>query len=533
MRKCLSSIQLHIGLSILVLLLSCSQESFVAGTITEGETTNAQTLSSTIPNKISPEDAQLVLENKKTHCSNGELIRPKVDFLIVWDNSGSTNPISASVKKSLSDVIQTISTRFDYRIVTAPMLAPVSLETLKTNSALKLQDFNTFSLITNTPTDLKVDGNINPFNIMVGFNEANILNSDGIGSTGEKGFARVVYIVEELLLGTQIFRKGANTIIVVISNEDDDDFPSGTINSGQNAGDISPHITTLSSVKSQLESRMFRFMTIVPHTPICPPDRGTLTRVGTRYKKMSSHFLAQAQAQGADDDQGQISQDSYDLCSINFSSIFSGINESIKGITFNFVYGFWKIDHADTTPIDPRDIIAYKVSDPGNIFPQLSAPDPSANGFYLIPGVQKVNSRIGRINKDTGIFQTDTGDEIEGRILQLFGSAQVVFPDCLAVITRSPREYFGYASADRNPNVDQLEVFINDQLIPRGGPNGWEFIGFQKSFNIKVKGPDNPSNPYAPADPPKLETGYIIKLNGTSIMTNNQNITLRYKPAPI
>ena len=51
--------------------------------------------------------------------------------------------------------------------------------------------------------------------------------------------------------------------------------------------------------------------------------------------------------------------------------------------------------------------------------------------------------------------------------------------------------------------------------------NGWEFIGFRTSQNIRV----------APtASPGEFKTGYVLKLNGSAIYQSGQSITVDFKP---
>ncbi|MFT6603380.1 MAG: hypothetical protein ACJARO_000890, partial [Bacteriovoracaceae bacterium] len=60
--------------------------------------------------------------SSNTSCSSFTLIRPKVDFLFLWDNSTSTNFINESTKAALNQTIDSISSRFDYHILLSPLV---------------------------------------------------------------------------------------------------------------------------------------------------------------------------------------------------------------------------------------------------------------------------------------------------------------------------------------------------------------------------------------------------------------------------
>jgi hypothetical protein len=63
-----------------------------------------------------------ILAYSTEFCSQSTQIRPKVDFLFVWDNSTSTFFINSQTKQALQSTITLMSDRFDYRILLAPLI---------------------------------------------------------------------------------------------------------------------------------------------------------------------------------------------------------------------------------------------------------------------------------------------------------------------------------------------------------------------------------------------------------------------------
>ena len=55
-------------------------------------------------------------------CADYSLIKPKVDFLFLWDNSSSQLFVNDATKKALNDTVNYISSDFDYHIMIAPLL---------------------------------------------------------------------------------------------------------------------------------------------------------------------------------------------------------------------------------------------------------------------------------------------------------------------------------------------------------------------------------------------------------------------------
>ena len=91
-------------LSALLIATSCGKEQF--STSRKVETSNTSPI-------------QL---NSSKSCSSFTLIKPQVDFLFLWDNSSSTTFINNATKTALNNTIDSISSRFDYHILLAPLI---------------------------------------------------------------------------------------------------------------------------------------------------------------------------------------------------------------------------------------------------------------------------------------------------------------------------------------------------------------------------------------------------------------------------
>ena len=66
--------------------------------------------------------APLTFSNNATVCSQFTLIKPRVDFLFLWDNTSSQTFVTNETKAALSNTINYISDRFDFHILMAPLV---------------------------------------------------------------------------------------------------------------------------------------------------------------------------------------------------------------------------------------------------------------------------------------------------------------------------------------------------------------------------------------------------------------------------
>ena len=186
--------QTIIGLGIALSLSSCGEESFSTKSKSDGLVTNT------------------ITTNSSSSCASFTLVKPKVDFLFLWDNSTSTTFINNDTKEALAQVVENISDRFDYHV----MLAPLINNTSDTNHQANLIASNTNGLSGSA------------INMMIPSSSASAaLNSfdDAQGSL-ESGISRSVKLIKDNYTNG-IFRRKAYTYIVVMSNQDDNSWQVG------------------------------------------------------------------------------------------------------------------------------------------------------------------------------------------------------------------------------------------------------------------------------------------------------------------
>ena len=77
----------------------------------------------------------------------------------------------------------------------------------------------------------------------------------------------------------------------------------------------------------------------------------------------------------------------------------------------------------------------------------------------------------------------------------------------------------------RGPDLTTIVVEVDGKKVDQSGQNGWTYIGYRDTQNIKVPGPTNAS-----VTPALNKTGYMLQLHGTAIFTNGQTVKVFYKP---
>lgn len=457
---------------------------------------------STLDNSVTASNIQAFELNT---CTQMTFEKPPVDLLFVVDNSGSSLLNSfKNIKQQIRNTVNTLSVDFDYHIYIAPLI-PLPNDSLTQYQAIVS---DTATLVHPT-TKASTVSNVNvttPENIS--------FFAQATGNNNEHGFSRA----EALISANRdngLFRKNANTIIVTISNGDDNEAIQ-TINGNQYFNPtvfsnlknsllkFSKKYSDSNSVSNPLEAESLRYISLVAHSNC------NSWRKGSNYKKMSREIYSYM---GNTDDPA--AQDSQDLCSGNYSNLFSAINNSIKAIVVGHKYDHWKISNAQASQIQEDDITVSRVSPNGSI---TEIPSGSVNGFEYLGYKVNQNTR----------YEPSIGEPTSGLMIKLNGTARVAYPDCLIAKTRTPTEYFGFFALPREPQLNSIQVIIRGQEINQSSTNGWEYIGWHEVKNTKVSGPNN-----ARILPALNKTGYFIKLNGNSIFTNGDSIQVYYKPAAL
>ncbi|MBF0299785.1 MAG: hypothetical protein HQK51_13755 [Oligoflexia bacterium] len=483
-------------LSFLLFLSACSNNKEVVG-VTQNQSSETK-------------NTEHFVENA---CSERTIIKPKVDFLFLWDNSSSFNFINSDTKNSLRNTINQFSSRFDYHVVLAPLLINESTNT-QNNPPLYLMLDNTNgvspSIIQNNNSNVKIIPNDNTSKI----NSFN--NITGVASN-EHGLKRITNIITDTNVDNGLFRKNAYTIVVLISGGNVNDYPNLNGSDATKAireAEEQKYYQLLTNLKLKLSSEQFRLISIVPHTDSLDyatscPKAGI--KKGSSYINVSELLYADLTS-SAKDAQSDQNKDHYDLCKNDYSHIFDGLNQTIQDILIKHVYNFWRIATTTNKSFDPKKITVVK-----NTGVALVQDD--ANGFRYIGYRENQPTR-----KLPSIGEVQTGHFIE-----LLGTAVVTYPECLNIETQEPADYYNYVVLNEKPNVDSIVIEINGKSISKSQSNGWWYEDYYTSKNIKVVSPTDST----PVEPGEYKSGYMIRLYGSAVYTNSSKLKYSYNRAPI
>ena len=471
---------MKIVLSLLMLigLASCGEETITQNTVKSGLTTN-----------------ELQSFSVST-CSQRTFARPPVDILYVVDNTGSTLASSfQSIKNELQNTINTISSDFDYHIYFVPLNASPG------------ESATTYPLLANNPDSIP---NLSQVNLVQPSNLE--FFSQASGNNVELGMTRAYNIIQQNR-NNGIFREEANTIVVMISNGDDTEskrtIGGNTYNDSTVLNEQVEEFKSLTkqyadanpSLSNPLNAQMVRFFSLTAKSTCNGWIRGN------NYQYLSQQLY---DYQGLTDNNG--GKDSVDLCSQNYSTLFSPINNSIRAVIIGHKYDHWKISSANESQIQADDIEVTKLKQNGD---RIEIQEDSVNGFEYLGYQTNINTR----------YDPSEGEPVTGLVVKLNGNARVEYPDCIIAKTRTPTEYFGYVTTPREPDLETVDMRINGNKVPPSAQNGWTYIGYRDTINIKVPGPDNVS-----VNPPNNKSGYVFQLNGNAIYTNGDTIQVFYKP---
>lgn len=425
-----------------------------------------------------------------TNRSLSRLEKPPVDILYVVDNSGSTLVDSfQALKSQIQNTLYNVSEEFDYHIYFTPLIASPG------------DDINAYPLIVSDESSVGSSLNLTNVENLSPFSAQS-------SSNDEAGFQRALNIIDNNRTNS-IFRQNAHTIIVMISNGDDTEatvtFGGNTYPDPGKFNQIKEEFQKLSKnhSASTLNAESLRFISLVAH------DNCSFAKIGTNYKKMSQQLY---DYQGFSDNAGK---DSFDLCSKNFTTLFSAVNNSIRQVLIEHEYDHWLISTQTEASINPGTITLTKVN--GTTGAKSNIPESGTNGFQYL-GYQS--------NKNTR-YLPDAGEPVTGLVVKLNGSARVKFPDYIVAKTSSPTEYFGFIALQREPELSTVEVIINGTKYGQSSTDGWTLLDnpkYRPSQNTKVVGPNGESD-----QPPLNKSGYFLKLHGNAIYHSGDTVQVFFK----
>lgn len=478
-------------------------------------------LSSCAKEEFSPNRATQVnqsseaLESSLKLCTQSTLIKPKVDILILSDNSTSFNFVTKEAKDSIRNLITNVSSKFDYHILSAPLVPNVpdtSSGTLH-EAQLFVKDMagingNALSIAVKIEDGKENEAFIKTF-------------TNGNGST-ESGVSRAIAMLRDNR-ANGIFRNGAYSIIVVISNEDDKMCPNCN-SASADASYITPKIAELLAIRGNtaanpgntglLNSAMMRFINI-SRLSSCSNIGGSINRF---YRETAKEIYNATYSNGWPQANDHLSPflpqypDSYNLCSSNYKNIFDGVNTAIKETLIKHKYDHWPL--ADTNArVDPDSVRVFRAGSSELLNRKYNITN---DGFEVL--VDSNNNAQNFIGKNTRYYPT-VGEPFNGKIIKLYNNDRVTFPDCLTVKYTEPKSTYGYIYLKSGePKIEKIQVKINNVVVPESSTDGWEYIGLQFVDNL------DPELKIDEIDP-RLSSGYFLKLHGSFRKQNNTSHT--------
>ncbi|HLT21852.1 MAG TPA: hypothetical protein VKZ84_00345 [Bacteriovoracaceae bacterium] len=458
-------------LSSLLFLFSCGKEQF--GTAVQQESKQADSLKSFT----------------QSSCSSFTLIRPKVDIIYIIDNSYSTHYLSAALKTSVKKTLSSISSDFDYRVISTPLLS---------------NDNNNYSVFTNSSEQVPIPSKI-------------VLTPEALidpifanlQSGSEKGLSRAIQFMTAHT-NSGLLRNGAYHLMILVSNGRDEEIETalGTSNEETivNQTLFNQKFDSFKQIRLNLASQQLRLFSATASFACHEGWRDSRKS----YQKMSEELYALS---GATDSS---TNDTYDLCGTGLQTLFSGVNNSIQKVLQKHEYRYWPISFADSneTTVDLTKLKVYKVS---NNSAQLM--DPSTWTYYKNESSTPLNTRE----------LPTPGEPVSGKHFIRFDQ-RVVYPDCVQVTSTTKTEYFGYITLPRKPIINSIVVKINGIVMPSSKTNGWSYHNF-------VTNPINIKMPYPTADhqyPAVMKSGFMIKLNGEqNYYKSGDSVEVNYQPDAI
>ncbi|HAZ12073.1 MAG: hypothetical protein A2X86_06525 [Bdellovibrionales bacterium GWA2_49_15] len=453
--------------------------------------------------------APLTFSNNATVCSQFTLIKPRVDFLFLWDNTSSQYLVTDETKQALTNTINYISDRFDFHILMAPLVP-------QPGSAVN----DVAYLITTSIFGLGQSA----INIRAEKSQAaSLLNNFTVtANANEKGLQRS-YDMIYANITNGIFRQDAYTIVVLMSNGNDYKVDTNgyydPVSTNQYILNIKNQLLNLRN--TVLRSTQLRFISLVPHTSQCRV--GWLQ--GGSYTEMSKQLYSAPFPAGdlrklPYDQTGDSTPDSYDICTSDFLHLFDGVNNSIQDTVISHQYNFWPIS-AVQSPLtfDPNKLRVQKAN--GDEFFEVSGPNQGAGWRYA-----------GYLTEQNMRYAPSPGEAFTGHMIELYGNARVTYPECLLITTVSPTYNYGYVALSSKPIESSIRVTIDGRSIPQSDVDGWEYIGAKASQNLRIQGPNFPQDPYQEVLPADIRTNaYFLKMHGSAIYKSGAVVNAVYDPA--
>lgn len=505
----------------LLITYSCSKEEFLP------------------PINSSSSSASSTSSSSTSSCAKFTYVRPPVDLLFIWDNSTSSIYLNSATKTALTNLINSISERYDYNVMLAPLIGSGNNEAYF------------FSRAGTTPG--------NGITTIQKSQAASILDSFTRASGSfESGTQRAVDLIKNNI-SNGAFRSNAYTLVITMSNEDDDGYQESGCSYCFNPdrqqkfikakahdllcmrGNYSPSsyyqsgMSTFNSSCSdapKLNSLMMRYLTVTANQEAANCSVSKKLTKAVVYPGVSKNIYNEPYTNGFDFLRPGYLADQFDICTGDYVNIFSGVNDAISDAILAHQYRYWPLSDSNTE-VDIESIsvtksngnVYYPIDDSVTITRDLDGTDDKDSSGNKISGFRYVGN--GTFNTR---FLPTAGESYTGQAIELFGDAKVQYPECLLISSSTVTQYFGYAAISDKPNESTIKVTKNGVNIPQSSSNGWELVKSNgvavkyTNYNIRITSATDTT----PMTPAVYKTGYLIKLNGTSIYKSGDTIKVNY-----
>jgi hypothetical protein len=505
--------------SIILILFSCGKEKFATNRYKE-QSKAAETQKLNFPGN---------------EFSKYTTVKPKVDFLFLWDNSSSTKLISTETRYAMANTINLISENFDYRIIISPLLGDE-------NPSPFWESYIVSEDSSSVPSSLLSRWR------RPGYGAEAIFDLVPKGSL-ENGITRS-YNLTKAGFDSGFFRAGAHMIMIMLSNGDDNSWMTGSdYYSGIGQSEyINNYAAKFKSLRDSKGSKTFRFLSVVAHSPCAG------SKTGSTYKAMSAKLYSYQQQSPFPSAVPQGSTpDSFDFCSLqSFYRLFDGINAAITPDNIPYTYNYWPITTNESWKYDRNpNNVKVVVKDPlGNVLGDPLKYD-STNGYTFAPenpnlknpNYQTLNIIECPIHPEIKCTPVDVNGfppDPKGRVLvtgyfiKLNGSARINNPNFLDVDTQTPPEFYGYVRLKHKPWKDpkksieeSIRVKIDGVSIPS---SEFKYIDYLENLNIRINSDFTPDT----VNPPLFQTGYFLKsLSKNAVFGAGSTVEVDYYPSGI
>ena len=478
-------------------------------------------------------------------CPVSYYTKPKVDFLILWDNLNDAKYTeNTSAVNALLSFAHLAADKFDLRLVIAPLF-------VKANEP----DHWELKFVTNTPL---VGSSLTAADVIISIEQipATLESFDSEIRTSaragkEKGISRAEKLIK-YSVDNKIFRSESYINAVVISSGDDDD----------NDTDIKTHVHNILCHRGHYSEAIVdsRNSTQIRANETCNPALGAdpatypqmlrfhsiayPCKTVTKYKNASSWVYHQAykDVHGTNpdldgaldrfspiDQSGRTAADHHNVCGSGSSGVsllkaLDNIYYSVYSNITRHPYKYWPVVSQHVSDFTVADITAVYLQE-GVSKKKISAS--SENGYSFFTGDF---STVGYLRSSPNYNQ-----KFNGEVIQFHGETKIHYPQCLKLELGGAKECFNGIALPSTPDLNTLELKINGEVLERvqSVNTNWKIIEdnsnnlqFQTSYNILADCTDGSDN-----NNTINQTGYILKLLNGKKYTSTDTVEVSYEVA--